>query len=63
MDDGQPLPPLIEDGVAWHVVRRANGRTIWRRLFLKPSPVTAGARRRGTRHARNKGHDNGYEKI
>jgi hypothetical protein len=29
MDDGQPLPPLIEDGVAWHVVRRADGRTQW----------------------------------
>jgi hypothetical protein len=34
MADGQPLPPLIEDGVAWHVVRRANGRTTWRRLLL-----------------------------
>jgi hypothetical protein len=22
MADGQPLPPLIEDGVVWHVVRR-----------------------------------------
>jgi hypothetical protein len=38
--DGQPLPPLIEDGHVWHVVRRADSRTIWRRLFLKPSPVT-----------------------
>lgn len=34
MADGQPLPPLIEDGVVWHVVRRANGRTTWRRLLL-----------------------------
>jgi hypothetical protein len=34
MDDGQPLPPLIEDGVAWHVVSRADGRTLWRRLSL-----------------------------
>jgi hypothetical protein len=34
MADGQPLPPLIENGVVWRVVRRANGRTIWRRLFL-----------------------------
>ena len=39
MADGQPLPPLIEDGRVWHVVHRADGRTIWRRLFLKSSPV------------------------
>ena len=32
--DGQPLPPLIENGVPWRVVRRANGRTLWRRLSL-----------------------------
>jgi hypothetical protein len=37
MPNGQPLPPLIEDGVAWYVVRRADGHTIWRRLFLTPS--------------------------
>ena len=37
MADGQPLPPLIEDGVAWCVVRRANGSTLWRRLSLSPS--------------------------
>jgi hypothetical protein len=40
MADGQPLPPLIEDGIAWHVVRRAGGRTTWRRIFLSPSLVT-----------------------
>jgi hypothetical protein len=40
MDDGQALPPLIEDNVVWQVVHRADGRTIWRRLFLKPSPDT-----------------------
>jgi hypothetical protein len=34
MDDGQPLPPLIEDGVAWHAVRRIDGRTTWRRISL-----------------------------
>jgi hypothetical protein len=34
MADGQPLPPLIEEGIAWHVVRRAGGRTTWRRIFL-----------------------------
>jgi hypothetical protein len=27
-DDGQPLPPLIENAVMWHVVRRADGHTI-----------------------------------
>jgi hypothetical protein len=37
MADGQPLPPLIEDGVAWCVVRRADGYTLWRRLSLSPS--------------------------
>ena len=35
LDDGQPCPPVIEDGVAWRVVRRAGGRTWWRRLLLK----------------------------
>jgi hypothetical protein len=34
MVDGQPLPPLIEDGVVWHVVRRSNRRTTWRRISL-----------------------------
>jgi hypothetical protein len=34
MDDGQPLPLLIEDGHVWHVVRRTHGRTLWRRLSL-----------------------------
>lgn len=40
MEDGQPLPPLIEDGVVWRVVRRGDGRTLWRRLFISSSPVT-----------------------
>jgi hypothetical protein len=41
MDDGQPLPPFIEDGCAWHLVRRADSRTLWRRIFLSfsVSPV------------------------
>jgi hypothetical protein len=39
MDDGQPLPPLIEDGSTWHLVHRADGRTLWRRLLLSSSPV------------------------
>jgi hypothetical protein len=34
MDDGQPLPPFFEDGRPWHLVRRAGGRSLWRRLFL-----------------------------
>jgi hypothetical protein len=39
MDDGQQLPPFIEDNVVWHVVRRLpNGRTLWRRIFFS-SPV------------------------
>jgi hypothetical protein len=37
MADGQPLPPFIEDGCAWHLVRRADGRTLWRRIFLSSS--------------------------
>jgi hypothetical protein len=40
MPDGQALPPLIENGVPWRVVRRADGCTLWRRLFLTPSLVT-----------------------
>jgi hypothetical protein len=40
MPDGQPLPPFIEDGLIWRVVRRADGRTLWRRLLLNSSPVT-----------------------
>ena len=34
MADGQPLPPFMEDGVVWCVVRRQHGRTRWRRIFL-----------------------------
>jgi hypothetical protein len=34
MDDGQPLPPFIDDGVVWRVVRRMAGRTLWRRILL-----------------------------
>jgi hypothetical protein len=40
MANGQPLPPYFGDGVVCHVVRRAKGRTLWRRLFLSSSPVT-----------------------
>jgi hypothetical protein len=58
MADGQPLPPLIEDGVVWHLVRRANGCTTWRRIFLE-NPARPDCRqvaqeltRRPTRHQR-----------
>ena len=34
MQDGQPLPPFIDRGVIWHGVRRAGGRTLWRRILL-----------------------------
>ena len=36
MADGQPLPPYTDEGVVWQVVRRADGRTTWRRIFLSP---------------------------
>jgi hypothetical protein len=35
MDDGQPLPPFMEDGVLWGVVNRANGTTKWRRITFQ----------------------------
>jgi hypothetical protein len=34
MADGQPLPPYTDRGVVWHVVRRLDGRTTWRRISL-----------------------------
>jgi hypothetical protein len=34
MPDGQPLPPYIDDNVVWHVVRRADAWTRWRRIRL-----------------------------
>jgi hypothetical protein len=50
MDDGQSLPPIIEDGVVWHAVCPLPGaRTLWRRISLQPSttlPGTAAARPR-----------------
>jgi hypothetical protein len=39
MPDGQPLPPLIFDGVVWRVVcRLASARTRWRRISLAENP-------------------------
>jgi hypothetical protein len=34
MADGQPLPPLIENGRPWHLVRRTDGYSLWRRFQL-----------------------------
>src|SRR6476660_9630323 len=50
MDDGQPLPPLILNGVVWRVLRRlADGRTRWCRISLTENPHDpAAARSRGT---------------
>jgi hypothetical protein len=59
MDDGQPLPPLILDGVVWRVVRRlAGARTRWCRIALAENPARPDRRqvardflsRRQTRH-------------
>jgi hypothetical protein len=33
MSDGQALPPLIENGVVWHIVRRSDGHPYWRRII------------------------------
>lgn len=46
LPDGQVCPPYY-DGAVWCVVHRHGSRTLWRRLSLKFSPVTAGAQRRG----------------
>jgi hypothetical protein len=35
MPDGQSLPPLIEGGVVWRIVRRNAGWTLWRRIYLR----------------------------
>jgi hypothetical protein len=45
MDDGQPMPPFIDDGVVWHVARRANGRMLWRRIALQPNALPSAAAR------------------
>jgi hypothetical protein len=34
LPDGQACPPYY-DGAIWRAIRRADGRTIWRRLYLK----------------------------
>jgi hypothetical protein len=55
MADGQPLPPLIEDGVVWRVVRHVDGHTLWRRLFIKPFLVTEWRPASGDQTTRLKG--------
>jgi hypothetical protein len=49
MDDGQALPPFIDDGVVWHVVRRMAEHTLWRRIFLADNRAYAVLRPR-SRH-------------
>jgi hypothetical protein len=39
MPDGQPLPPLIVDGVVWCVARRQRGHTRWRQIALAENPA------------------------
>jgi hypothetical protein len=35
MDDGQSLPPYIDDGIVWwRVCRLPGSRTLWRRIYL-----------------------------
>jgi hypothetical protein len=46
MDDGQPLPPYIDDDVIWSVVRQADGLTLWRRIFLRSKPNSGAHARR-----------------
>jgi hypothetical protein len=51
MDDGQPLPPFMDNGAIWHVVHRFHDqkKTLWRRITLQTnttSPSTAAARPR-----------------
>jgi hypothetical protein len=41
--DGQPLPPFMEDGVVWCVVRRQHGRTLWRRITLQATNQSVAA--------------------
>jgi hypothetical protein len=41
MPDGQALPPFIDDGGVWHLVRRADGHTLWRRISITSAPASA----------------------
>jgi hypothetical protein len=44
MDDGQSLPPYIDDGIIWwRVCRLPGNRTLWRRLFISSSSARPGA--------------------
>ena len=44
LPDGRPQPPAINDGIVWRVVRRAEGRAIWRPLSISDFPRPHGAR-------------------
>ena len=46
MDDGQPSPPHIDNDVLWRVVRRADGHTLWRKIFLHSKPNSSAHARR-----------------
>jgi hypothetical protein len=46
MADGQPLPPYIDDGVVWRVVRRLpDSRTRWRCIRLSSQSSQPSRRR------------------
>jgi hypothetical protein len=51
MPNNQPLPPYIDNGVIWHVVRRRpDETTLWRRISIQANTTklsTAAARSRG----------------
>jgi hypothetical protein len=41
LPDGQPLPPPCDCDAVWHVVRRDDSHTLWRRIFVSPPPSGA----------------------
>ena len=53
LPDGQACPPYY-DGAIWRVIRRHDGHTTWRRLFLTPFPVTDWRAAPGIDHERRK---------
>ena len=55
MDDGQPLPPFMDDGAIWCVVRPLPGRkTLWRRIQITTQPSIAAAWPRDPLHGGDK---------
>jgi hypothetical protein len=52
MDDGQPLPPFMDNSAIWHVVDRFpdQKRTLWRRISIQTNttqPCTTATWSRG----------------